>query len=43
MCQKSLYAKDNNVRDLIHEGYTIVYEVKQNSIHILDVFKWQNK
>lgn len=43
MYRKSIYTNDENIRDLIHDGYTIIYEVKQNTIHILEIFKWQDK
>lgn len=40
----SSYADDENVRDLIHSGYTIVYEIKdEETIRILEIFKWQDK
>lgn len=43
MCRQSLYADDENVRDLIYKGYTIVYEIRTDSLAILDIFKWQDK
>ncbi|MGA9046032.1 type II toxin-antitoxin system RelE/ParE family toxin [Sulfuricurvum sp.] len=44
MGRMSQYADDENVRDLIHNGYTIVYEIKdEQTIRILEVFKWQDK
>lgn len=40
----SLFADDEKVRDLIHSGYTIVYEIKdEQTIRILEIFKWQDK
>jgi len=40
----SQYAEDENVRDLIYCGYTIVYEIKnEQTIRILEIFKWQDK
>jgi plasmid stabilization system protein ParE len=44
MGRVSLYADDENVRDLIYSGYTIVYEIKdKQTIRILEIFKWQDK
>jgi plasmid stabilization system protein ParE len=44
MGRVSLYADDENVRDLIYKGYTIVYEIKdEQTIRILEIFKWQDK
>jgi plasmid stabilization system protein ParE len=44
MGRVSLYADDENVRDLIYNGYTIVYEIKdEQTIRILEIFKWQDK
>lgn len=44
MGRVSLYASDEKVRDLIHNGYTIVYEIKdEQTIRILEIFKWQEK
>jgi len=30
-------------RDLIYEGYTVIYKVETDKILILDIFKWQNR
>jgi len=38
-CRKSIYVQDENVRDLIVQGYTICYVVKEDSVHILTVFR----
>lgn len=43
MYRKSNYADNENIRDLIFKGYTIVYEIKKNELLILDIFKWINK
>ncbi len=44
MGRVSSYADDENVRDLIYSGYTIVYEIKdEQTIRILEIFKWQEK
>jgi len=44
MGRVSSYADDENVRDLIYSGYTIVYEIQdEQTIRILEIFKWQDK
>jgi plasmid stabilization system protein ParE len=44
MGRVSYYADDENVRDLIYSGYTIIYEIKdKQTIRILEIFKWQEK
>jgi len=40
MYRKSIYFDDENYRDLIHEGYTVIYKIENNKIIILDIFKW---
>ncbi|MGE4455432.1 MAG: type II toxin-antitoxin system RelE/ParE family toxin [Arcobacteraceae bacterium] len=42
-CRKSYYADNENIRDLIFKGYTVVYEISENTIYVLDIFKWQDK
>jgi len=43
-CRKSIYFKDENIRDLIHKGYTIVYKVdeKADTIIIIGIKKYTN-
>ncbi|MCT7508623.1 type II toxin-antitoxin system RelE/ParE family toxin [Aliarcobacter cryaerophilus] len=43
--RSSYYYNNENVRDLIFKGYTIPYLVnsKNNTIVILDIFKWVNR
>jgi len=41
-CRKSYYADDENIRDLIFGGYTIVFRINNESLEILRVFN-QNK
>jgi len=36
--RKSRYFDDKNIRDMIFEGYTIVYKITQDSIIILNIF-----
>lgn len=43
--RKSHYFEDDTYRDLIYNGYTIIYKIEtsKDKILILDIFKWQNK
>lgn len=38
-CRKSFYSDDELTRDLIYKGYTIVFQIQENNIHILTVFR----
>ncbi|TDA67371.1 type II toxin-antitoxin system RelE/ParE family toxin [Sulfuricurvum sp. IAE1] len=38
-CRKSYYADNEMTRDLIYKGYTIVFHVVRNNVHILTVFR----
>ena len=38
----SFYIPSENYRDMVFEGYTIIYKVKTDKIIIIDIFKWQN-
>ena len=40
--RKSIYFDDENVRDMIFESYTIIYEIKNDTILVLNIFN-QNK
>lgn len=40
--RKSVYFDDNNIRDLIFKGYTIVYRITETSIEIFGFVKYQN-
>jgi len=40
MYRKSIYFDDENYRDLIHEGYTVIYKIENDKIIMLDIFKW---
>ncbi len=42
--RKSIYFDDENIRDMIFKGYTIVYKInnEKNTINIADIFN-QNK
>lgn len=39
----SFYFEDKAYRDMIYQGYTIIYKVEKEKILILEIFKWQNK
>ena len=39
----SFYIEDEAYRDMIYQGYTIIYKVEKEKILILEIFKWQNK
>ena len=41
--RKSYYFEDESYRDLIYKGYTIIYKIDEQTIKILDIFKWQDK
>lgn len=38
-CRKSLYAEQETTRDLIHKGYTVVFQVRGTCVHILTIFR----
>ena len=42
--RKSIYFDDDNIRDMIFKGYTVVYKIdtQKNTINIADIFN-QNK
>ncbi len=44
-CRKSIYFEDDNIRDLIFKGYTVVYKVDkaQKTIIIIGIKKYQNE
>lgn len=41
-CRKSLYTNSANTHDVIHKGYTIVYKIINNTVHILTIFRQRN-
>ena len=43
MYRKSIYFNNDSYRDLIHQGYTIIYKIENETIMILDIFKWQDR
>ena len=38
-CRKSIYIPNDNVHDMILQGYTICYVIKEKTVHILAVFR----
>jgi len=42
-CRVSYYFEDKSYRDLIYQGYTIIYKVEKERIIILEIFKWQDR
>lgn len=42
-CKASFYIKNEAYRDMVYEGYTIIYKIETDKILILDIFKWQNR
>lgn len=38
-CRQSIYIQGDNIRDMIVQGYTICYIIKEDSVHILTVFR----
>jgi len=37
--RKSYYFNDENIRDMVFKGYTIIYKIDKNKIILLDIFK----
>lgn len=44
-CRKSIYFNDDNIRDLIFKGYTIVYKIneKDETLLIVGIKKYQQE
>ncbi|HHD78190.1 MAG TPA: type II toxin-antitoxin system RelE/ParE family toxin [Epsilonproteobacteria bacterium] len=38
-CRQSIYIQGDNIRDMIVQGYTICYIIKEDSVHIVTVFR----
>jgi len=38
-CRKSMYIQNDNAHDMILQGYTICYVFKEETVHILAVFR----
>ena len=43
MCRVSIYFNDKAYRDMIYKGYTIIYKIENDTIKVLDIFKWIDK
>lgn len=41
MYKKSIYFQNDCYRDLIYKGYTVIYKIENETILILEIFKWQ--
>lgn len=41
--RKSIYFNDDNIRDLVYKGYTVVFRINENTIEIFGFVKFQNK
>lgn len=39
----SYYFDNSNYRDLIYQGYTIIYKIETERILILEIFKWMDR
>ncbi|WP_178861773.1 type II toxin-antitoxin system RelE/ParE family toxin [Thiomicrorhabdus cannonii] len=40
LCRASHYMHDESYRDLIHQGYTLIYKIETDRLVLLDIFKW---
>lgn len=40
-CRKSIYFEDEQIRDLIFKGYTIVFRITDNTIDVFGFVKYQ--
>ncbi|MCH9740449.1 MAG: type II toxin-antitoxin system RelE/ParE family toxin [Epsilonproteobacteria bacterium] len=40
ICRPSYYFDDKAYRDLVYQGYTIIYKIETERILILEIFKW---
>ena len=40
--RKSIWFNDEDIRDLIFKGYTIVYRINKNTIEVFGFVKYQN-
>jgi plasmid stabilization system protein ParE len=38
-CRKSYYLDAESTRDLIYKGYTIVFQIRNENVHILSIFR----
>lgn len=42
MCRPSRHIANELYRDLIYQGYTLIYKVEAENLLLLDIFKWQH-
>ncbi|MCV6608129.1 MAG: type II toxin-antitoxin system RelE/ParE family toxin [Campylobacterales bacterium] len=40
--RKSYYHDDENIRDLIFKGYTVVFKIKKEIVYVLAIFRQKN-
>lgn len=40
-CRKSIYFKDEHIRDMIFKGYTIVFKISEDAIDVFGFVKYQ--
>jgi len=38
-CRKSYYSEEANTHDLIYKKYTTVFQIRENRVHILSIFR----
>ena len=45
MCRRSIYFDDEDIRDLVYKGYTVVYKIEKSSeaLLILGIVKYQKE
>ncbi len=41
--RSSNYFDEKYYRDLVYQGYTIIYKIETDKILILEIFKWQER
>lgn len=41
--RQSYYFDDESYRDLVHQGYTVIYKVEEDRVLILEIFKWMER
>jgi len=40
-CRQSIYFDDNMIRDLVFKGYVVVYKIREESIDVFGLTKYQ--
>lgn len=41
-CRRSIHYNDDNIRDLIFKGYTIIYKIKDDEIKVFALTKYED-